>query len=196
MCVRNKKYCILNREYSKEEYGELREQIVKDMEIPYIDSQKRVWKYGEFLPYDISPFAYNETSAMEYYPLTKEQILGRGWRWSEPSVSEYAITKKAENLPDSIADVSEEITKEIIECLECKKAFRVIPVEFNFLKRYNFPLPRKCPNCRHKERFARINPPQLWIRKCAKCGQGMKTSYAPERPEIVYCEQCYNAEIV
>ena len=28
------------------------------------------------------------------------------------------------------------------------------------------------------------------------CPNEFETSYAPERPEIVYCEQCYNAEVV
>ena len=27
------------------------------------------------------------------------------------------------------------------------------------------------------------------------CPNEFETSYTPERPEIVYCEQCYNAEV-
>jgi len=29
----------------------------------------------------------------------------------------------------------------------------------------------------------------------AKCSKSIQTSYSPERPEIVYCEQCYLQEI-
>ncbi|MFH1193084.1 MAG: hypothetical protein V1656_02080 [Candidatus Jorgensenbacteria bacterium] len=29
-----------------------------------------------------------------------------------------------------------------------------------------------------------------------KCPNEFETSYAPERKEIVYCESCYNAEVV
>jgi hypothetical protein len=29
-----------------------------------------------------------------------------------------------------------------------------------------------------------------------KCPVEFETSYAPDRKEIVYCEQCYNAEVV
>ena len=28
-----------------------------------------------------------------------------------------------------------------------------------------------------------------------QCPNEFETSYAPERPEIVYCEACYNAEV-
>ena len=28
------------------------------------------------------------------------------------------------------------------------------------------------------------------------CANEFETNYAPDRPEVVYCEQCYNAEIV
>ena len=29
-----------------------------------------------------------------------------------------------------------------------------------------------------------------------KCPNEFETSYAPDRPEIVYCEQCYQAEVI
>jgi CxxC-x17-CxxC domain-containing protein len=37
--------------------------------------------------------------------------------------------------------------------------------------------------------------PKLWSRSCAKCGKNIQTSYVPDRSEIVYCEECYNAEV-
>jgi hypothetical protein len=40
---------------------------------PYIDKKGRVYRYGEFFPMEISPFAYNETIAQEHFSLTKEQ---------------------------------------------------------------------------------------------------------------------------
>ncbi|MEI8092157.1 MAG: hypothetical protein WCG98_08430 [bacterium] len=30
---------------------------------------------GEFFPTSLSPFGYNETVAMEYFPLTKEEAM-------------------------------------------------------------------------------------------------------------------------
>jgi len=40
------------------------------------------------------------------------------------------------------------------------------------------------------------NPRKLFERKCDKCGMEMITTYAPERLEKVYCEKCYEKEVV
>jgi len=41
------------------------------------------------------------------------------------------------------------------------------------------------------------NPLRLWTRQCMRegCPNTFETSYAPDRPEIVYCEQCYLKEV-
>ena len=194
--LRKKQYHILNKRYSKEDYEKLRAQIIQDMnEKPYVDSKGRVWKYGEFLPSDLSVFAYNESTANEYYPHTKDEILERGWQWYEAKPPEHKISIKTENVPDSITDVQDSILTETLECGECRRAFRIIKDELGLLRRFGLPIPRQCPACRHRERFSRLNPPRLWDRQCAKCGAPIRTSYAPDRPEIVYCEQCYLAEV-
>ena len=84
------------------------------------------------------------------------------------------------------------------ECNEqCTEAFKIIPDELQFYQRMNLPLPRLCPNCRHYNRLKQRNPLKLWHRSCMKegCTNEFETSYAPDRPEIIYCESCYNKEI-
>jgi hypothetical protein len=39
------------------------------------------------------------------------------------------------------------------------------------------------------------NPRKLFDRKCDKCWVKIKTTYSPDRKEIVYCESCYNKEV-
>lgn len=195
--LRKKQYCIFNKQYSKEDYEKLRDRIISDMnERPYVDNKGRVFKYGEFFPYDISLFDYNESTAYQYYPLLKWEVHEKGWHWRDSSKSEYKITMPTESIPDNIKDVQNSILKEILGCGECGKAFRLVKGEYELLKRFVLPLPRFCPDCRHMTRMKKLNPPKLWSRKCAKCGKEIQTSYAPDRPEIVYCEQCYNAEVV
>jgi len=64
--VRKKQYCILNKQYSKEEYEKLRAKIIEQMDRqPYTDKAGRVYKYGEFFPVEISPVGYNESMAQE-----------------------------------------------------------------------------------------------------------------------------------
>ncbi len=216
--LKKKEYCIFNKQYSKEEYSDLRNKIIAHMNsAPYLDSKGRIYKYGEFFPSELSLFAYNETVANDYFPLTKEEALGRGYRWQDPEAKEFETTLDARNLP-GIDDATENILKEVIKCASCNKAYRIIQTEFVFLKKNNLPLPHKCPDCRFKYRFRFVNPPRFWHRRCTcggvksdngvyanqtahfhgsiHCPNEFETSYAPERPEIVYCEDCYQAEVV
>ncbi len=202
--LRNKSYCILNKQYTKEQYEELVPKIIQHMnDMPYIDSKGRVYKYGEFFPSELSPFAYNETIAQEYFPLTKEQALEQGYRWKDKEERNYTIDIKNQDIPDDIKDVNTDILGKVIECAhkdcnhQCTEAFKIIPEELQFYQRMNLPLPRLCPNCRHYERLNQRNPMKLWKRSCMKegCDNTFETSYSPEREEIVYCEECYQKEV-
>ncbi len=212
--LRNKQYCILNKQYTKDEYEKLLPKIKKQMEeVPYSDKKGRTYKYGEFFPSELSPFAYNETIAQEYFPLTKEEALGQGFSWEDGEVRNYKIEIKTEDIPDNIKNTTEEIVNKVIACEhaglckeQCTEAFKIVPEEFKFYKRMNLPLPRLCPNCRHYQRINKRNPLKLWNRGCMcgktghfhnteKCVVEFKTPYAPDRPEIVYCEKCYQQEV-
>ena len=207
-CVGIKKgqYMILNKQYTKEEYEEMIPKIIKHMsDMPYIDSKGRVYKYGEFFPSELSPFAYNETIAQEYFPLTKEEAIEQGYKWKDKEERNYSIDIHTEDIPDSTRDTPDtDILNKVIECShkgtcnqQCTEAFKIIPEELSFYRRMNLPLPRLCPNCRHYERLAQRNPMKLWHRKCMHegCKNEFETSYSPERPEIVYCEKCYQQEV-
>lgn len=212
--LRNKQYCILNKQYTKEEYEALVPKIIEHMnDMPYIDKKGRVYKYGEFFPAELSPFCYNETVAQEYFPLTKEEVIKQGYSWKETEERNYQIDFKTEDLPDDIKDVDDTILNKAIECEhqakcneQCTEAFKIIEPEFQFYKKMNLPLPRLCPNCRHYQRLKERTPLKLWHRTCMcdkpnhfhgdeHCKVEFETSYAPERPEIVYCEKCYQQEV-
>lgn len=165
--LRHKNNAILNKLYSAEEYQKLAATIISNM--------KRDQEWGEYFPITISPFAYNESVASEYFPLTKEEVLAKGWHWRDIQ----PITAPAQ--PDD---------KTLI-CQKCSKAFRMIDPEITFYQNKNLPLPELCPRCRHNRRFNQRNPRRLWNRQCQNCGVGFQTSYSPDRPEIVYCEDCY-----
>ena len=204
--LRNKNYCIFNKEYSKDDFEKLREEIIKHMQdMPYIDKKGRIYKYGEYFPIDISPFGYNETIAQDYFPQTKADILSNGYNYIEREQPEQRITHTTKDLPPDIHDTSDDIVNYVIECETCKRPYKIIQNEFLFLKKFNLPVPRSCFECRHQERFKLVNPPRLWRRECmcdkkhpnheGKCEVEFETSYAPERPEIVYCERCYQQEV-
>ncbi len=195
--LKKKQNCILNKQYSKEEYEKLKTQIVKDMDKnPFVDKKGRVYKYGEYFPVELSLFAYNESAAMKFFPKTKEEAFKEGWKWYERKENDYAISVKSENLPDTRAEISDSILNEVIECSSCKKAYRITQGELNLMHKLNIPLPRQCSICRQDVRFSRTNLPKLYDRNCMKCNKSIRTSYALDLPEIVYCEKCYQGEFL
>ena len=196
--LRNKQYCVFNKQYSKEEYEKLVPEIIAHMnEMPYIDKRSRAYKYGEFFPIELSPFGYNETAAQDFIPLSKERVQELGFNCRESKVQEHQPTVFAKHLLDAIEDSKIEITKENIGCIGCGKAYRIILKEYQFLSQFHLPLPRFCPECRQQARLRLRNPLKLWHRQCMKpgCTNEFETSYASNRQEIVYCESCYNAEV-
>ena len=196
--LRNRSYCIFNKQYSKEEFEKLRAQIVEQMDkVFYTDKKGNSYGYGEYFPMELSPFGYNETVSQDYFPLSKEEIIKNGFNYIEKESPEHKATLMAKDLPDRVKDTYEAILAAVIECESCKRPYKIIKNEYIFLKRFNLPIPRKCFECRHQERFKLVNPPKLWHRKCMRenCPNEFETSYAPERPEIIYCEKCYQQEV-
>lgn len=193
--LRNKQYCIFNKQYSPSEYAD---QVLK------IKAQMtKAGEYGEFFPGDMSPFPYQISEACEFFPLSDEEAKQKGFASYPIKKQSYQATFFAGQIPDDVKDVPDSIINEVIECAhgancdqECTGAFRVVKDEVDFCKRMHIPLPRLCPNCRLYELFKLRNRPVFYHRQCAKCGKDIETSYAPDRPEIVYCESCYQKEVV
>ncbi|MEI6580562.1 MAG: hypothetical protein WCO07_00100 [bacterium] len=211
--LHKKQYCILNKQYSREEYEELVPKIKEQMNsLPFTDKKGRVLRYGEYFPCDMLPFAYNETIAQQFFPKTKEEVLAIGYNWKEPDTKNYIPTVLSNELPGSINLVSDDILNEVIACAhegkcnqQCTTAFKIIPNELSFYRANNIPLPTLCPNCRNYERLLKRQPLKLWHRACVceesnhghegQCKNEFETSYNPERPEIVYCKRCYQQEV-
>jgi hypothetical protein len=194
--LKRKKYCILNKEYTKEEYEKLKKEIIEQLKRePYIDEQGRAWTYGETFPLKQSLFGYNETTGMRFLPKTKEQALSEGLKWYEGEQAEYKTTIDGEDLPEKITETVDSILNEVIRCVECNRGYKIGQLELTLLRKMGIPVPHSCPQCRIKNRFSRMDPLKLWKRICEKCSMEITTAYAPERPEIVYCESCYQQAI-
>lgn len=184
--MRHNEYCILNKQYEKEEYETLAGKLIAHM--------METGEWGNYFPPALAPIAYNESNAVDYFPLTKEQVLERGWQWRD----EDPIVISGEplrNVPPSIDAVDESICQNVLTCEVTGKPFKIIPQELTFYKEMQLPLPRRCFEQRHRDRLTMRNPRRLWTRACGKCGKEVETTYAPERPEKVYCEECYLKEV-
>jgi len=186
--VKNGSYCILNKRYSEEDFKKLKEKIIVQM--------KERKEYGEFFPITLSPFVYNDTMAQNFFSLSEEQAKIKGIIWQNFENREYQFTKKSDDLPDHIKDTVDEILNEVIECQQCKKGFKIIKAELDFLRSMNLPLPRICPFCRIQEKFNRwVKQMKLYRRKCFQCGDEFETHYPQKEVENILCKSCYNSEV-
>ena len=220
--VRQKGFCILNKQYTKDEYFKLKDKIIEHM--------KKTGEWGEYFPANTSPFAYNESVTQDFFPLMRDEAKKQGLPWHDRTEREYQSTMRASEVPQKISETDDSILNQVIKCATqdsegekkthplCATAFKLIPLELDLYRKLRVPVPAKCFPCRRTDRFSMRNPRKLWHRKCTcageKSGKGVyqntafhfhgteacpnefETSYSPERPEIVYCEQCYNAEVV
>jgi len=194
--LKRKSYSILNKQYSKEEYEKLKTEIIEDMnKNPYKDELGRSWYYGEFFQPGFNKFAYNNSNAFKFFPTGKEEALKLGYFWNDEVEQVATATISGDKLPETINGISESILDEVISCISCNRKYKILKLEFDLLRKMNLPLPHECPKCRENDRFARLNPIGLYDRNCVKCGIEVKTPYAPERPEIIYCEKCYQQEV-
>ncbi|MBI3626828.1 hypothetical protein HY224_02175 [Candidatus Uhrbacteria bacterium] len=208
--LRKNSYCIFNKQYSEAEYQKSRQKIV--------DHMIKTGEYGQFFPAQLSPFGYNETTGATYMPMTKDEVLRSGWKWEDLVPGTFGKeTVKPGQMVDQIKDVPDAALKDIFACVRCQKDYTVIKPELDFYRSQNIPLPRQCPDCRYKGLISRRLPRKLWGRSCNCSGQGLEgrhknsnehfhgsskcpnkfeTAYAPDRPEIIYCEACYQKEII
>lgn len=199
--LKKKKFCIFNKQYIEPEYYQLRGKIITHM--------KTTGEYGQLFPAEYSPFGYNETVAQEYFPLSKADVERNGWKWQDNTGGTFGKETVA-----GITEETEQITKEVLACTTCKRNYQIIPQEFKLYQQLKLALPRECPNCRHLRRIKLRNPRRLWKRQCmctqpshhhastssalsaARCVNQFETSYEPARKELIYCERCYQKEMI
>ena len=197
----NKSYCILNHQYTKEEYEELVPRIIEKM--------MEDGEWWEFFPASMSPFGYNETVAQEYYPMTRESVIpayagiqktdtidsgiNPEWQkqqnketflhwdifnWSDYEAPFPKVEKiiPASKLPDSIESIPDDILNWAIECEVTKKPFRIIKQELEFYRKHHLPIPRRHPDQRHLDRMKMRNPRKLFERlcDCPKCEENWR----------------------
>ncbi len=205
--LKRKQYCILNKQYSKEEYQEMMKKIKIHMQGTASARRERVTseesgsasserselinnEWGSPFPGNLTPFAYNTTLAYEYKPLDKIQAINEGFLWHEEK-NEAKYFGKNYEIPKSIDEVDASICDKILTCEKTGKGYKIISQEFNFYKKFRLPIPRISPDQRYTNLMKLQNPYILRDVKCATCNQEIKTTYREEDNYKIICEKCY-----
>jgi hypothetical protein len=201
--LRNKSYCVFNKQYAKEEYEVLAPKLIEHMRT------RNEW--GEFFPLSLSPHGYNETTAMNYFPVSREVALSLGAKWQETDFSlkfDGPFYEPVDDIATYKEDESKvgELLNGVLKCEVSGKPFKLVSQEVAFYLEQGIPIPRKHSNVRYQEKFKIRNPKFLVHRQCmceqadhashqGRCSNEFETTYTPERPELVYCEMCYQQEV-
>lgn len=192
--VRDQEYCILNKKYSKQEYEEMVPRIIKHIqEVPFIDSHGVAMHFGDFFPAEACPFGYNETIAMDYFPLTKQAALDAGYTWKDPDPKEFK--KQDYIIPAGIHEVANDVLEAVLACETTGKNYKIIERELAFYRDMQIPIPRTCPDQRHLDRMGRRNTPTLCERPCAGCSRTIKSICDYDASVPVYCETCFQEKL-
>lgn len=185
--LRKKKYCILNKQYNKEEYEKLKAQIITSMETR--------GEYGDFFPYSMGTGYYNLSNGIIYFPdTTKEEVLRKGGYWLEEDLTQTDGIPSSK-LPDSILDTSPEISSQALICPETHYRFNIAVAEYEFHKRKGFALPRTHFDQRILNRMRKMVI-KSYPYTCIYCRKEISAYYPPEwEYKKIACEECYKQNI-
>ncbi len=223
-CVSLKKaeYCIFNRPYKKKDYEIMHARIIEHMKHTgewgeFFPASKSLFGYNETVAQDYFPLDEAEAArrGLRWYHRPMRQ-----YKISMTCDTIPETIKETGNgiLHDVIECSSQKNNNDDSKYFNCTTAFRVTELELGFYRKMNLPIPDKCSVCRRQDRMAIRNPRKLWQRTCQcagkssennayanvaehfhradHCPNDFQTSYAPDRPEIVYCESCYQFEMI
>jgi hypothetical protein len=154
--LRNKQYCILNKQYSKEEYERLVPKIIELM--------KTHGEWGQFLPSGLSPFGFNESVAQLKFPKDKASALAYGATWQDNDFAPqydgptYQPKENVRTYRDS-ADEADQLLNSVLKCSATARPFKLVGPELAFYIEHNLPIPTKHPDIRYEERVKQRNAP-------------------------------------
>ncbi len=191
--LKNKEYCIYNKQYLKEEYNQIVPQIIAQM-----IRDKQRW---EFFNPQLSYFGYNETIAMEFYPLSKEDAIKMWYKRENyeapmPNVEKFVQWK---DLPKVWCKVIQKKKPEFLQkilnyaivCEVSKKPFRITKQEIDFYVKHDLPLPTKHPDVRHQDRVERKEGSVLHLIHCDECWEEILSVHLPWKWKKILCEKCF-----
>ena len=142
--LKNKSYCILNKQYTKEDWHEKMNQIFTQLE--------EDWDLGSFFPWSMNPFHFNDTAAAFIHDFTKEEVEAEWYLWRDNEVKvdipegtdviSINDLDDFESLENDTWNIDKEILRKVIKD-DTWNYYRIVKPEYDFLIKHSLPLPRK-----------------------------------------------------
>ena len=140
--LQNKSYCILNKQYTKEEWEILADKIFRQM-----DQEGILW---DFFPGELNPFYFNDTMAGILWNFTKDEVEAEWYMWREAEVKvdilESSDVISACDLhhyqwyEEGKWNISKSILSKVIKDHKWNY-YRIVQMEYDFLIQYWLPIP-------------------------------------------------------
>ena len=141
--LKNKQYCILNKQYSKQQWKILADKIFKKMEDK--------WTLWDFFSWSTNPFYFNDTIAGMLWDFSKEEVEEKWYMWRDEEIK-VDIPEWTDII--SISDINNfqwydeswnwtidpEIMKKVIQD-DSGNYYRIVQMEYDFLMKHTLPLP-------------------------------------------------------
>lgn len=85
-----------------------------------------------------------------------------------------------------------------LACKDCLEQFLFTVAEQNFFTKKDFPIPKRCKQCRVARKRERANTNKDLNRQmneiiCAQCGKVAYVPFKPIKGRPVYCKSCYQS---
>ncbi len=187
--LQNKSYCVLNKQYTPEEYFILVDKIKTDM--------LGQGTYGDGLGFEFSAQAYNFSHAQVSFPLTDEEIKKFGGYVAYEPDTNSGNTKfiSSDDVPTTIEETPDTIINSAILCEVTNRPFRITPSELQFYRVMKLPIPSIHPSVRIQNYFNMVPLSVSYDTTCAKCSKNTLSIFDPKEGYTLYCEKCYQQEV-
>lgn len=177
--LKRKQYCILNKQYTKDEYFALLAKIKQHM--------RTTGEYGQFFPAALSPMDYNRSEAQVFFPEAQSTAEKLGFTWKEEEVEAFTPTYQ---IPDDIKNVQDDILDAVLKCEVTGKKYKIIKQELAAYRKMGIPIPTASPIARLEKIQSSLTVKEAQSQPCSVCDQKVLTVYNPQEHRLV-CENCY-----
>lgn len=181
--LRKKRYCVLNRQYTREEYEALVPKLIAHMQ--------STGEWGEYFPVEHAPLPYNRSYAQRYYPLSRQEVKDRGLWWCDKHEVRAEDAVSSSELPDGLPGTDEPIT---VKSALSGVPFRISREEIRRARELGVPLPRLTYDERMEERARYLGRIRLHERNCARTGKPLRSPWPPGSPWIIWDKEEYEKE--
>ena len=196
--LRNKQFCVFNKQYSEKEYHLLVKKITEYMK------SEQIW--GAFFPPIFSGYAYNHSSAFDRMPLSKVQADLMQFVWDDvddvqkPSDLIKVLSGESGahigDVPSRLEDIEPgKIGSTVYLCEITGKLFQYTREEIEFYRMVGVAPPVRCFEQRHSERLSRLSPRFLNMRKVDPSGREVETAFSGSWRQTVMSYEDWRLEV-